>query len=103
MEQQRISLSLADVRHLQAQFAKEATDKLDLYLPTTDTSDPLKHRVGALVNDFIYEIFESAKASMEIDGVDPTVSLRSLLDNPTHGECLCDLCQFTTNRCAKRG
>lgn len=86
MVQQKISLSLSDVKHLQRQFSNEANDKLDLYLPTTEVDDPLKERVSTLVKDFIYEVFETAKDGMEIDGADESVSLRSLLDNPPNGE-----------------
>lgn len=83
---QKIHLSLKDVKHLQVQFANAATDKLNLYLPTSDLSDPLKSRVSSLVNDFIYEIFESAKSSLDIDEVkNKKDSLRSLLENPTNG------------------
>jgi kinetochor protein Mis14/NSL1 len=85
MEDEKISISLADVKHLQLQFAKDATEKLDLYLPTTDTSDPLKSTVASLVDDFIYEIFENAKGGLDVDGMRESDELRSLLDNPTKG------------------
>jgi kinetochor protein Mis14/NSL1 len=88
MEDEKISISLADVKHLQLQFAKDATEKLDLYLPTTDKSDPLKSTVASLVDDFIYEIFENAKGGLDVDGMRESDELRSLLDNPTKGMCL---------------
>lgn len=82
---QKIHLNLKDVKHLQIQFAKAATDKLNLYLPTSDHSDPLKSRVSSLVNDFIYEIFEASKNSLDIDGATGNRdSLRSLLENSTN-------------------
>jgi len=84
---QKIHLSLKDVKHLQLQFAKAATDKLNLYLPTSDNSDPLKSKVSSLVNDFIYEIFEASKNSLDIDEVNNKKdTLRSLLENPTNGK-----------------
>lgn len=85
---QKIHLNLKDVKHLQVQFTKAATNKLNLYLPTSDNSDPLKSRVSSLVNDFIYEIFETSKTSLDIDGVNGKKdSLRGLLENPTNGMC----------------
>lgn len=87
---QKIHLNLKDVKHLQIQFAKAATDKLNLYLPTSDHSDPLKSRVSSLVNDFIYEIFEASKNSLDIDGATGNRdSLRSLLENSTNGMYIC--------------
>ncbi|CCH45089.1 Rhomboid protein 2 [Wickerhamomyces ciferrii] len=82
----KINLSLKDVKHLQVQFSKAATDKLNLYLPTADESDPLKGRVSSLVNDFIYEIFEASKDSLDIDELKEGEqnTLRSLLENPTN-------------------
>lgn len=88
----KITLNLRDVKHLQSQFTKDATNKLNLYLPTTDNSDPLKNRVSELVNDFIFEIFERSKDSLEIDGSDGSTSLRKMLENPTNGECFDLLC-----------
>lgn len=85
MEQQKVALALADVKHLQAALSKEAKNKLDLYLPNADDKDPLKSKVFSLVDDFIYEIFERSKDGMEIDGMDRSVSLRSMLENPTNG------------------
>lgn len=87
----RITLSLRDLRRLQLQFVKNATQKLDLYLPTTDSADALKARVQELVNDFIYDIFESAKGSLVIDGVDENQNLRKLLENPSNGMFLISL------------
>ncbi|ODV75560.1 MIND complex subunit NSL1 [Cyberlindnera jadinii NRRL Y-1542] len=84
MEQQKVALALADVKHLQAALSKEAKNKLDLYLPNADDKDALKSKVFSLVDDFIYEIFERSKDGMEIDGMDRSVSLRSMLENPTN-------------------
>ncbi|KAH3674821.1 hypothetical protein WICMUC_003024 [Wickerhamomyces mucosus] len=80
----KVDLNIDDVKHLQQQFSKSASEKLNLYLPTTDTSDPLKSRVSVLVNDFIYEILESAKPSMNIDGTDTSRSIKELLENPSN-------------------
>ncbi|ODQ79460.1 hypothetical protein BABINDRAFT_8391 [Babjeviella inositovora NRRL Y-12698] len=82
---EKLQLEAGDVRYLQMQFHKNASDKLNLHLPSSSNTpnskksalystsdDPLKLRISAMIHDFIDDAFELAKEGMIIDGHEPS-------------------------------
>ncbi|KAG0159556.1 hypothetical protein PDIDSM_7078 [Penicillium digitatum] len=68
--------SPADFTYLYANTVALSRRKLDLYFPPSatnnDTPDPMRERVRELVDEYINKTFESASASISINGIDST-------------------------------
>ncbi|KAK6199263.1 kinetochore protein Mis14 like-domain-containing protein [Scheffersomyces amazonensis] len=66
---EKIAISKQDLKYVYNQILNKTTSKLDLHLPTSN-NDPLKAKVGNLLDEFLLEAFELAKSAFIIDGKD---------------------------------
>ncbi|KGO70387.1 Kinetochore Mis14 [Penicillium italicum] len=68
--------SPADFTYLYANTVALSRRKLDLYFPPSatdnDTPDPMRERVRELIDEYINKTFDSASASISINGIDST-------------------------------
>ncbi|KAK9480565.1 kinetochore protein Mis14 like-domain-containing protein [Lipomyces japonicus] len=78
---QRLQLVSEDIQFLQNRILDAAKKKIDSNLPDSQIQDPLKGEVEILVNDFITRIFQTAKHSLVINGVEGSdISIENLIN-----------------------
>lgn len=79
----KIDINIEDLRKVKQQFVKNATNKIDSYLPEQDNSDSMKSQVALAVQDFIDRVLESSRESMNINGLLPDEPLNKAMENPS--------------------
>ncbi|KAH3683200.1 hypothetical protein WICPIJ_005813 [Wickerhamomyces pijperi] len=76
----KIDINIEDLRKVKQQFIKNASNKIDTYLPEQDNTDSMKAQVVLAVQDFIDRILESSRSSLDINGLLPDEPLKEAMD-----------------------